>query len=136
MHRQLKSKKKLKIGDVVEATITGIQTYGAFVKFSNNCHGLIHISEIKSGYTKNIMDTVTLGQEVKAQIIDIDEYTGKVSLSLRTLEEKPQLHHNKKKRRYKQKHNQPGFTSLANQLDKWVEENTEYLKGQGKVNHQ
>ncbi|OFI49976.1 general stress protein [Floricoccus tropicus] len=120
------------MGDIVDITITGVQNYGAFVKFNGDCHGLIHISEIKSGYTKNIMETVEIGQKAKAQIIDIDEYTGKISLSLRTLEDRPQTHVTKKKRRYKSKKNQIGFESLANQLDKWVEENTEYLKSQSK----
>ena len=36
--------------------------------------GLIHISEIQSGYVKSIHDIAKIGQKVMAQIIDIDEY--------------------------------------------------------------
>ena len=45
--------KSIKIGDIVKAEITGLQKYGAFVKFGKY-RGLIHISEIKSGYVADI----------------------------------------------------------------------------------
>ncbi|MFG7387608.1 S1 RNA-binding domain-containing protein [Lactococcus lactis] len=47
---------------------------------------MIHISEIQSGYVKSIHDIAKIGQKVMAQIIDIDEYNGKISLSIRSLE--------------------------------------------------
>ena len=40
----------MKIGDKLEGTITGIQPYGAFVELESGVTGLIHISEIRSGY--------------------------------------------------------------------------------------
>ena len=95
-------KKSPKIGDIVEVEIIGMQDYGAFVKFyldnSSNKEkieqkGLIHISEIQSGYVKSIHDIAKIGQKVMAQIIDIDEYNGKISLSIRSLEKNPQVHH-------------------------------------------
>lgn len=42
----------IKINDVIEVTVTGIQKYGAFVLINNKYDGLIHISEISSGYVK------------------------------------------------------------------------------------
>ena len=74
------------IGQVLEGTITGIQPYGAFVALDEHTQGLIHVSEIQSGYTKNINDVVKIGQKVTVQIIDIDEYSHKISLSKRSLE--------------------------------------------------
>ena len=44
----------MKIGDKLTGTITGIKPYGAFVALDNGTTGLIHISEIKSGYVDNI----------------------------------------------------------------------------------
>ena len=75
-----------KIGDILEGQITGIQPYGAFVSLDDKTQGLIHISEVQSGYTKNIHDILSVGETVKVQIIDIDEYSQKISLSKRTLE--------------------------------------------------
>ena len=46
----------MRIGDKLEGTITGIQPYGAFVELESGVTGLIHISEIRSGYVSNIQD--------------------------------------------------------------------------------
>ena len=75
-----------KIGQIIEGKVTGIQPYGAFVSLDNETQGLIHVSEVQSGYTKNIHSLLKVGQPVTVQIIDIDEYSKKISLSLRTLE--------------------------------------------------
>ena len=40
----------MKIGDKLRGVITGIKPYGAFVSLDNGTTGLIHISEIKTGY--------------------------------------------------------------------------------------
>ena len=53
----------------------------------NGTTGLIHISEIKTGYIDNIYNTLKVDQEVLVQVVDFDEFTQKASLSLRTLEE-------------------------------------------------
>ena len=58
-----------------------------FVQLENGSIGLIHISEIKTGYIDNIYQTLSVGQEVLVQVVDYDEYSQKASLSLRTLEE-------------------------------------------------
>ena len=83
----------MRIGDKLEGTITGIQPYGAFVELESGVTGLIHISEIRSGYVSNIQDILSIGEKVFVQVIDVDEYSKKLSLSLRTLEETPQRSH-------------------------------------------
>ena len=67
--------KPIKIGDIIKAEITGLQKYGAFVKFGKH-RGLIHISEIKSGYVADIHDVIEVGQACQAQVIDVDEFNG------------------------------------------------------------
>ena len=42
----------MKIGDKLRGVITGIKPYGAFVSLENGTTGLIHISEIKTGYIR------------------------------------------------------------------------------------
>lgn len=66
-----------KIGDIMNGEITGIQPYGAFVSLGDNQQGLIHVSEVKHGFIKNIEDDLKVGQKVKVQVIDVDEYTKK-----------------------------------------------------------
>ncbi len=115
----------MKIGDKLKGTVTGIQPYGAFVQLENGTTGLIHISEIKTGFVDNIYDHLKLGQEVLVQVVDFDEYTEKASLSIRTLEEEQQkfrviivLQMNGIKLVF----------PLAKQLPKWIEEAKGYLK--------
>jgi len=90
-----------KIEDIVEAEITGIVDFGAFVKIPLNekseevknkenidgIEGLIHISELDWQLIENPGQVVKVGQKVKAKIIDISN--GKVSLSLKALKEDP-----------------------------------------------
>lgn len=67
----------MKIGDKLTGTITGIKPYGAFVALDNGTTGLIHISEIKSGYVDNIHQFLKIGEQVLVQVVDFDEYTKK-----------------------------------------------------------
>ncbi|GFH43238.1 general stress protein [Lactococcus hodotermopsidis] len=121
------AEKMIKIGNRVDVEITGLQKYGAFVRFGKN-RGLIHISEIKSGYIADIHEIVAVGQKVKAQIIDIDEFDGKVSLSLRTLEAHPQTHHIQRKFHFNNSANKIGFQPFKDNLADWTEEQLAYLK--------
>ena len=74
----------LKVGMKVSGVVTGIQPYGVFVDIGEHQQGLIHISECHSGYVADIYRLFKVGQPVNALIIDIDEYSGKISLSTRT----------------------------------------------------
>jgi len=111
-----------KIGMILDGTITGLQPYGAFVSLGSDEQGLIHVSEVQAGYTKNIHQILTVGQKVTVQIIDIDEYSQKISLSLRTLENKaPQTGHRRKKY-FTNKNKKIGFATLEKELPIWRDE--------------
>jgi small subunit ribosomal protein S1 len=79
---------QLKIGDVVEGTVTGVVDFGAFVKFGD-LEGLVHISELAWQRIENPKDIVKVGQKVQAKIISIDK--GRVSLSIKQLQQDPWL---------------------------------------------
>lgn len=114
---------KYRIGDVVTGKITGIQSYGIFVALDKNTQGLIHISECKHGYVTNLDGLAKEDEEVMAKIIDIDEYTKKISLSLRALEKLP-LPAYPSRKKYKRRRYSPhiGFVSLHEKLPIWIEE--------------
>jgi len=97
--------KNYKVGNIVEAEITGIADFGAFVKFLPSealpcqqaglakkdsvgpIEGLIHISELDWQLIEDPSEIVKVGQKVKAKIIDISN--GKASLSLKALKKDP-----------------------------------------------
>ena len=78
----------LKIGLVVEGTVTGVVDFGAFVKFGE-LEGLVHISELAWQRIDNPKDIIKVGQKVTAKVISIDK--GRVSLSIKQLQEDPWL---------------------------------------------
>ncbi|APZ48625.1 general stress protein [Jeotgalibaca sp. PTS2502] len=112
-----------KIGDIIKGKVTGIQTYGIFVALDKNTQGLIHISECKHGFVADLDTMIQVDDDVEAKIIDIDEYTKKVSLSLRAMETliaptQPQ----RKKQRRRRYTPQIGFKTLQDKMPKWIEE--------------
>ena len=111
------------IGDVVEGEVTGLQPYGVFVQLDEDHQGLIHISEINHGYVSNVEDKFTIGQKLTVKIIDIDEFTSKMSLSIRALK-KLATSNKPAKNAWPKKRPAPkiGFVSIEEQLPEWVEE--------------
>ena len=69
----------MKIGDKLNGRITGIQPYGAFVELETGVTGLIHISEIRTGFIENIYEVLKIGDEVQVQVVDFDEIQGRLA---------------------------------------------------------
>lgn len=76
-----------KEGDTVTGKVTGVVDFGAFVEFGEGLEGLVHISELAWQRIDNPKDIINVGDDVKAQIIGIDD--GKISLSVRRLLDDP-----------------------------------------------
>ncbi|EOD01141.1 S1 RNA-binding domain-containing protein [Caldisalinibacter kiritimatiensis] len=72
----------IKVGNVVEGTVTGITNFGAFVQLQEGQTGLVHISEISKDYVSKVSDYLKKDQKVKVKIIGIDK-KGKISLSIK-----------------------------------------------------
>jgi small subunit ribosomal protein S1 len=79
---------QLELGQLVTGTIVGIKPFGAFVEFEGNT-GLIYIKQVSQNRIEACEKLFTIGQEIKAMIIDLDEANGKISLSTRVLENHP-----------------------------------------------
>ncbi|WP_018659957.1 CvfD/Ygs/GSP13 family RNA-binding post-transcriptional regulator [Allofustis seminis] len=112
-----------KIGDIVEGKVTGIQKYGAFVALDDHTQGLIHISELKHGYVKNVYDILAIHDTVRVMIMDIDEYSKKISLSMRALQ--PATSHPFAQRKNIKRYGRRsgiGFKSIAERLEDWRKE--------------
>ena len=60
------------VGSIVKGEVTGIESYGIFVKIDDNTNGLIHISEIANKYISNITKYVNVGEKIYAKVIDYD----------------------------------------------------------------
>lgn len=78
-----------KVGDIIDGEITGVVSFGAFVKFGDGLEGLIHISELDWKLIEQPKEVVKIGDKIKAKIIDISGT--QVSLSMKALKENPWL---------------------------------------------
>ena len=72
-------------GTVVEATIVGLTTFGAFANIIPGIDGLIHISQIANKRIEKPADVLSVGEKVQAKITAIDFDKKRVSLSMRAL---------------------------------------------------
>ena len=78
-------KKTYSVGDVVDAKIVGMTTFGAFANILDGIDGLIHISQIADRHIDKPQDVLTMGETVKVKITEIDYDKKRVSLSIRAL---------------------------------------------------
>ena len=76
------------VGSVLEGKVTGITKFGAFVSLPEGKSGLVHISEIAYSYVNDVKDHLKEGQEVKVQVIGIDE-NGRINLSIKKAMDPP-----------------------------------------------
>ena len=123
---------EFQIGDIMVGEITGIQPYGAFLRFPNEECGLIHISEISSFFVRNITDYVNIGQHVRVKIIDIYEEKGMYRLSLKQVETRMRQNirtpkASPRKKRIKVPLDKQDFTPLGENLDRWILEELEKI---------
>jgi len=68
------------VGKIYTGKVTSLTDYGAFVEIFSGREGLLHISELDSGYVKKVEDVLSEGDEVVVKLIDIDKY-GRLNLS-------------------------------------------------------
>ena len=75
------------VGDVATVKIMNLMPFGAFARIIDGVDGLIHISQISTKHIAKPADVLKVGDEVEVKIVDINEETQKVGLSIRALME-------------------------------------------------
>ncbi len=79
---------ELTVGAIFEGKVKTITNFGAFVALPENKTGMVHISEVANTYVSDIRQHLTEGQDVKVMVIGTEN--GKINLSIKRLEPKPQ----------------------------------------------
>ena len=81
---------KFKVGDIIKGKIKAIQSYGAFVSVESlDC--LLHTSEISHLRVSAPEEIFTIGEEVTAQILEIDNTQKRMSLSIKAMSPDPYI---------------------------------------------
>lgn len=78
-----------KAGDVYTGKVTRIMNFGAFVEIAIGKEGLLHISQIDHKRVGKVEDVLSVGDEVKVEVTEIDKQ-GRINLSRKALLPKPE----------------------------------------------
>ena len=79
---------ELTVGAVLDGKVKSITNFGAFISLPEDKTGLVHISEVANTYVSDIRQHLTEGQDVK--VVVLSNEAGKLNLSIKRLEAKPQ----------------------------------------------
>ncbi len=111
----------VKVGQIVEGKITGIQPYGAFVVLEDGMSGLIHISEISDGYVKDVGRFVSMNETVTVKVIDVDEKANQARLSLKAVHPTSFRKVRSRRKDWRLPEMKLGFSSIEEKMDEWIE---------------
>lgn len=78
-----------KVGEIYDAKVVRLESYGAFVELFPGTDGLLHVSKISYERVEKPSDVLKLGDIVRVIVTEIDD-KGKVSVSRKALLEKPE----------------------------------------------
>lgn len=74
--------KQVEPGEIFEGEVKRILPFGAFVEILPGKEGLVHVSQMGSGFVAEPSEVVQIGQKVKVRVVEIDSQ-GRVNLSMR-----------------------------------------------------
>lgn len=77
---------KYSIGTIVTGKVARMTDFGAFIELEEGIDALLHVSQISIEHVEKPSDVLKVGQEITAKIVDFNEETKKISLSVKALE--------------------------------------------------
>ena len=79
----------LENGQMYTGKVTRLENFGAFVDIGAEREGLVHISELSHDYVKHPSEAVSIGDEVKVQVLGFNKRKRRIDLSIKALLDKP-----------------------------------------------
>ena len=83
--------REIKVGDTVKGKVVRLEKFGAFVEIGAERPGLVHISEMAHGYVKVPSDVLKEGDDIEAQIIDVNRRKKQIKLSMKAIQPEPEV---------------------------------------------
>lgn len=81
------AQRKFAVGSVVEAPVTNLANFGAFVDLGEGVEGMIHVGDItREKRIDHPKDVLKAGQVVKAQVLEFDKERRRIRLGMKQLE--------------------------------------------------
>ena len=75
------------VGTVITGKVARMTDFGAFVELAPGVDALLHVSQISRAHVDKPSDVLSVGQEITAKIVDLNEAEKKISLSMKALEQ-------------------------------------------------
>src|SRR5574344_1253371 len=82
----LRTFEELRMGMVLPGIVTNITNFGCFVDVGIKENGLVHISELADKFVSDPLSVVSIHQQVKVRVINIDYNRGRLALSMKGVE--------------------------------------------------
>lgn len=73
----------LHIGQELTGKVNNITAFGVFVDLGMKENGLIHISQLSDRFISSPADVVSIGQNIRVKVIDIDTARGRIALTIK-----------------------------------------------------
>ncbi len=73
--------------NVITGKVARMTDFGAFVELAPGVDALLHVSQISRAHVDKPSDVLSVGQEITAKIVDLNEAEKKISLSMKALEQ-------------------------------------------------
>jgi uncharacterized protein len=74
--------KNVKTGMILPGIVNNITAFGCFVDIGIKESGLVHISQLKSGYVSDVNEVVKLHQHVQVKVVEVDENRKRIQLTM------------------------------------------------------
>jgi small subunit ribosomal protein S1 len=74
---------EVKKGHTYRGKVTRLERFGAFVDIGAERDGLVHVSELASGYVRDPSEVVTVGEEVEVTVVDVNARKRQIQLSMK-----------------------------------------------------
>ena len=74
------------VGSEVTGKVARMTDFGAFVELAPGVDALLHVSQISRAHVEKPSDVLSIGQEITAKVVDLNEAEKKISLSMKALE--------------------------------------------------
>jgi len=75
----------LKPGMIIRGKVTRLAPFGAFVDVGVGRDGLVHISELATGFVDNPSEIVSVGEEVEVKVLSVDHARRQIELGMKEI---------------------------------------------------
>ncbi len=75
--------RKYAAGEIIDGQVTKLVPFGAFVRVAAGIEGLVHISELSDQHVDTPESVLSVGDQVRVKVIEVDVPRRRISLSMR-----------------------------------------------------